>query len=95
MQHEAADKSINFFKTTRYYRNAGESPLKEDKTSRHTVNAVILQELTQDQSANKENKSQNDKNDRTEDYKDDECICEATHAFKDCSYIISSKRETD
>jgi hypothetical protein len=45
MQHETADKEIDFFKTTRYYRNACESYLKDDSK---TANLATLQGKKQD-----------------------------------------------
>jgi hypothetical protein len=52
MQHEAADKDVEFFKTTRYYRNACEAYLKDESSLvRDHANAATLQGKTQDQSA--------------------------------------------
>jgi hypothetical protein len=61
MQHEIVDKSIEFFKKTRYYRNACEAYLKDD--IRDHVNAVTLQDKTQNQAQlDQKSKDQNIKN---------------------------------
>ena len=95
MQHEAAEKKIDFFKIIRHYRIVCETHLKDDvtKTSRHTVNAVILQKQTQKQSALTE--SESDESSKKDEYNDEKCLCEDVHAFQNCLYIMSSKRESD
>ncbi len=46
IQHQAIEKSLNFFKTIRAYRNAYENFLKNDKTIvRNTTNAITLQNI--------------------------------------------------
>jgi hypothetical protein len=48
IQHEAAEKPVNFFKTTRAYRNAYEAYMKDEYSHGHT-NVVTLQDKTQNQ----------------------------------------------
>jgi Sec-independent protein translocase protein TatA len=64
MQHEAADKSIEIFKTIRNYRNACKAYLK-DESSRDHANAITLQDKTQNQAQRDE--SQKSKNNNLED----------------------------
>jgi hypothetical protein len=97
MQHETADKSIEFFKTTRYYRNACEAYLKDEVSVRDHVNAVTLQDKTRDQSTQKDKaqKSKNDKKNNSSKKKARKCVCDEIHEFEECSYIVSSARTSD
>ncbi len=58
VQHEAADKEVEFFKTTRYYRTTYEAYIKNDFDH---ANVITLQGKTQDQSA-QEDEAQKNKN---------------------------------
>ncbi len=91
MQHETADKSIEFFKTTRYYRNACEAYLKDESSSliRDHVNAIILQSKTQ------KDEAQKSKNNNSSKKRARKCVCREIHEFDECSYIVSSTRKSD
>ncbi len=109
MQHEAADKEVEFFKTTRYYRNAYEAYLKDDiQSTEDHANVVILQEKTQNQAqgdgiqkSKDDSKNQNIKDNLSEKEDNDskkrarKCICEDIHEYKECPYIVSSVRTSD
>ncbi len=88
MQHEAADKSIEFFKTTRYYRNACEAYLKDEMSVRGHANAATLQGKIPDQS------DQNTKDNRSKKGAR-KCVCGEIHEFDECPYIVSSARTSD
>ena len=92
MQHEAADKEVEFFKTTRYYRNAYEAYLKDD--IHDFANMITLQDKTQNQSA-QEDEAQKSKDQKNNSLKKKarKCVCEDIHEFKKCSYIVSSARK--
>ncbi len=101
IQHEAAEKALNFFKTTRAYRNAYEAYLKDEVSVRDHVNAVILQGKNQDQSAQRD-EAQKSKNNNPSNKKDNlskkrarKCVCDEIHEFDKCSYIVSSTRKPD
>jgi hypothetical protein len=94
MQHETADKSIEFFKTTRYYRNACEAYLKDEVSIRDHANAATLQGKTQDQSAQGDG-AQKSKDNNPSKKGARKCVCEEIHEFDECSYIVSSARTSD
>jgi hypothetical protein len=95
MQHEAADKSIEFFKTTRYYRNACEAHLKDEFPHDH-ANAITLQGKTQDQSAQRdEAQKSKDKKDNPSKKEARKCVCGEIHEFEECPYVVSSTRTSD
>jgi hypothetical protein len=101
MQHEAADKSIEFFKTIRYYRNACEAYLK-DESSRGHANATILQDKTQGDEAQKSKNQKNNPSNKRDNPGDNrskkearKCVCDEIHEFDECSYIVSSTRTSD
>jgi hypothetical protein len=97
-QLKAAEKEVEFFKTTRAYRNV---VLKESgsasiqTTISRYANAVILQSKTSDQSDQKSK----DHNPKTGDNPSKKgarkCVCEDIHEFRECSYIVSSARTSD
>jgi hypothetical protein len=100
----AAEKSVEFFKTTRTYKIAVN---KENSTltssSRAIANAAILQRVTQDQAKNESfnqneqrsiNKSK-DKNNFINRKRNEKCICEEEHLFKKCSYIVKFNRKRE
>ncbi len=99
----AAEKSVEFFKTTRAYRIVVNR--KNLTSSRDIANAVILQEITQDQVKNKSfnqneqksiNKNKSKKhNDSINQKKNEKCICEEEHLFKKCSYIVKFNRKRE
>jgi hypothetical protein len=89
IQHQAVEKSLNFFKTTRAFRNAYESFLKNEKTIKDTIETVTLQDVDQNQ-IDSHICTMNDKNDEKDKKKI--CICDQIHLFSYCSYIVSINR---
>ncbi len=95
IQHEAAEKPLNFFKTIRAYRNAYEEYLKDEESIRDHANAVTLQDKTQNQAqSDQKSKNQNIKNNLSKK-KARKCVCEDIHESDECSYIVSSARTSD
>ncbi len=93
IQHQAIEKSLNFFKIIRAYRNAYENFLRNEKTIvRDTINSITLQNIDQDQ-ADSHICTKNDKDD--EKYKSKTCICGQVHLFSQCSYIVSVNRTSE
>ncbi len=101
IQHEAAEKPLNFFKTTRAYRNACEAYLKDESSLvRGHANATTLQDKTQDQAQGDE--AQKSKNNNPTNKKDNrskkrarKCVCGDIHEFEEYPYIVSSARASD
>jgi hypothetical protein len=97
-QLEAAEKSVDFFKTTRAYRLA---VIRENPPSRTTAtaNAATLQGVTQEQSAKGESFNQDGQKSKEHNHNhstkrgDGKCICGEEHSFKRCPYIVSSNRK--
>ncbi len=88
IQHQAIEKFLDFFKTTRAYRDAYENFLKDDK-AKDMTDAITLQSAGQDQT----DSHTCTKNDKGEDkHKDKFCICDQIHLFSQCSYIVSVNR---
>jgi hypothetical protein len=94
MQHEVADKEVEFFKTTCYYRNAYEAYLKDDiQSTKDHANVITLQGKAQGDEVQK-SKDQNIKNNLSKK-EARKCVCEDIHEYKECSYIVSSARKSD
>ncbi len=97
IQHEAAKKALNFFKTTRAYRNAYETYLKDEVSVRDHANAATLQGKTQNQAQRDE--AQKSKNQNTKDNPSKKrarkCVCDEIYEFEECPYIVSSARKPD
>jgi hypothetical protein len=101
-QLEAAEKEVEFFKTTRAYRNA---VLKESfNASDHSsyANAATLQDKISDQSDQKSKDQKNNLSNKRDNLGDNpskkgarKCVCGDIHEFKECPYIVSSARTSD
>jgi hypothetical protein len=90
IQHQAAEKPLDFFKTTRAYRDAYENFLRDEKTTaRGMAGAATLQGAGQDQ-ADPHTCTKNGKGD--EKHKGKTCICGQIHLFSQCPYIVSANR---
>jgi hypothetical protein len=73
----------------------------ESSLIRDHVNAIILQDKTQDQSAQRD-EAQKSKNNNSANKRDKlskkrvrKCVCDEIHEFEECSYIVSSTRTSD
>jgi hypothetical protein len=103
-QLDAAQQTVEFFRTTRSYRNA---VLKESEnaaiepTSRYS-NAATLHDKTQDQSSKNEagQKSSHscesghcESGHKDEKFKERKCVCGEMHLFKECPYIVTAARK--
>jgi hypothetical protein len=94
-QLEAAEKEVEFFKTTRAYRNA---VLKESGHTSSYANAAALQGKNQDQAQGDEaqkSKDHNTKDNNPSKKGARKCVCGEIHEFEECSYIVSSARTSD
>ena len=100
-QKRAAERSIEFFQTTRQFRLAVEESISQAKSVvRGQANSATLQEVPQDQEGSTNQKSSNQstnrKNNRNKsDDRDRTCVCEKTHLFKLCPYIHTSNRPSN
>jgi hypothetical protein len=97
-QLDAAQQTVEFFRTTRSYRNAvlkesGNAAI-EVTTSRYS-NAVILHGKTQDQSSKDEadQKSSCESGHKDDKFKERKCVCDEMHLFKECPYIVIAARK--
>ncbi len=88
-QHKTADKDIEFFKTTRIYREVIQK--ESSMFSSRTVNVATLQEQSQNEKK-KNNKTDDKKNVKKKGRK---CLCLKMHLFKECFYICKSTRSSD
>jgi ABC-type nickel/cobalt efflux system permease component RcnA len=99
----AAEKSVEFFKTTKGYRIVVN---KENSTStssfRAIANAATLQDVTQNESFNQneqKNKNKSKKHNHNHSSinrkKNEKCICKEEHFFKKCLYIVKFNRKRE
>jgi hypothetical protein len=86
-QHKTADKDIEFFKTTRTYKEVVQK--ESSMSSNKTANVVTLQKQTQNEKK-KNNKSDADK--KNVKRRDRKCLCLKMHLFEECIYICKSTR---
>ncbi len=83
IQHQAIEKPLNFFKTTRAYRNAYENFLRDEKSIKSMIGAITLQKVDQNQADPHICTKKGD-----EKHKSKTCICDQVHLFSQCSYIV-------
>jgi hypothetical protein len=87
-QLDAAQQTVEFFRTTRSYRNA---VLKEsgnaaiEPTSRYSNAATLHGQKAEEKPL--DNKSSDDK------FKGRKCVCGEVHLFKECPYIVTAARK--
>jgi hypothetical protein len=84
IQHQAVEKSLNFFKIICAYKNAYENFLRNEKSIKDMIETVTLQSIDQNQINSHICTKKSD-----EKHKNKICICDQIHLFSQCSYIVS------
>jgi hypothetical protein len=97
-EHRAAGREVDFFHTTREYRNEVEMTLKNARIAGH-ANAT-LQGKTQDQAesghcpgSGHNHGSGHCPGHGDEKFKGRKCVCGEVHLFKECPYLVTSARK--
>jgi hypothetical protein len=91
-EHRAAGREVDFFHTTREYRNEVEMTLKNARIDGQ-ANA-ILQGKTQDQAESGHSHGSGHCPGHGDDkFKGRKCVCGEVHLFKECPYIVTSARK--
>jgi hypothetical protein len=95
IQHQTIEKSLNFFKIIRAYRNAYKNFLKDEKTiARKMIEAITLQKTDQNQ-IDFHICTKNDNQKEKEKHKSKLCIYDQIHLFSQCSYIVSVNKTSE
>jgi hypothetical protein len=94
-EHRAAGREVDFFHTTREYRNEVEMTLKNARNGGHNqANAATLQGKTQDQAeSGHSHGSGHCPGHGDEKFKGRKCVCGEVHLFRECPYIVTSARK--
>jgi hypothetical protein len=100
-EHRAAGREVDFFHTTREYRNEVEMTLKNARIAGQ-ANAAILHGKTHDQadqsghslgSGHNHGSGHHCPGHGDEKFKGRKCVCGEVHLFKECPYIVTSARK--
>jgi hypothetical protein len=92
-QHKTADKDIEFFKTTKTYREAVQKESSLSSSSSKTANVATLQRQTQNKK--KKNNKDNKIDKRNVKKKNKKCLCLEMHLFEECDYICKATRSSE
>jgi hypothetical protein len=96
-EHRAAGREVDFFHTTREYRNEVEMTLKNARNGGHNQANATLQGKTPDQadqSGHNHHGSGHCPGHGDEKFKGRKCVCGEVHLFKECPYIVTSARKS-